>query len=64
MGDYVDHTWGGEDRPVDELLAPYPELDPQVKAHLAIGTEIRPWRLWIQCVQPAPFYPCEPIHWG
>jgi salicylate hydroxylase len=47
-GDYVNHSWGAEDRPVEELLAPYPELDPQVLAHLAISTEIQPWRLWIQ----------------
>lgn len=52
-GDYVNHTWDGEDRPVEELLAPYPELDPRVKAHLAIGTEIRPWRLWMH--DPYPY---------
>ncbi|KEZ39491.1 Glutamate synthase (NADPH) [Scedosporium apiospermum] len=52
-GDYVNHSWGGEDRPVEELLAPYPELDAQVKAHLAIGIEIRPWRLWVH--QPYPY---------
>lgn len=47
-GDYTNQTWGGEDRPVEELLAPYPELDSQVKDHLAIGKEIQPWRLWVQ----------------
>ncbi|KAL3488183.1 hypothetical protein BJX62DRAFT_253487 [Aspergillus germanicus] len=47
VGDYTSHTWGGEDRPVEELLAPYPELDEQVRAHLAIGIEVRPWRLWV-----------------
>jgi salicylate hydroxylase len=47
-GDYVYQTWGSEDRPVEELLAPYPELDAQVKNHLAIGKEIQPWRLWVQ----------------
>ncbi|KAL1307022.1 hypothetical protein AAFC00_005648 [Neodothiora populina] len=46
-GDYINQTWGSEDRPVEELLAPYPKLDPQVKAHLAIGKEIQPWRLWV-----------------
>ncbi|PYH45090.1 putative salicylate hydroxylase [Aspergillus saccharolyticus JOP 1030-1] len=46
-GDFTSHTWGGEDRPVEELLAPYPELDEQVRSHLAIGIEIRPWRLWV-----------------
>ncbi|KAF5622332.1 salicylate hydroxylase [Fusarium sp. NRRL 52700] len=45
-GDYLNHTWGGEDRSVDELLAPYPSLDPQVRAHLALGQDIQPWRLW------------------
>jgi salicylate hydroxylase len=47
-GDYINQTWGGEDRPVEELLAPYPDLDPKIKAHLAIGIEVRPWRLWVQ----------------
>ena len=48
MGDHDNHKWGADDRPVEELLAPYPELDAQVKAHLGIGVEIQPWRLWIQ----------------
>ncbi|KAF4242427.1 hypothetical protein CNMCM6805_002940 [Aspergillus fumigatiaffinis] len=52
-GDFTSHTWGGTDRPVEELLAPYPELDKQVRAHLAIGQEIRPWRLWVH--QPYPY---------
>lgn len=52
-GDFTNHTWGGADRPVEELLAPYPELDKQVRAHLAIGQEIRPWRLWVH--QPYPY---------
>ncbi|EQB54368.1 hypothetical protein COL154_006835 [Colletotrichum chrysophilum] len=47
-GDYTNQAWGVEDRPVEELLAPYPELDAQVKAHLAIGMDIQPWRLWMQ----------------
>jgi len=47
-GDYTSQSWGGEDRPVEELLAPYPHLDKQVRDHLAIGTEIQPWRLWVQ----------------
>ncbi|PWY91915.1 salicylate hydroxylase [Aspergillus sclerotioniger CBS 115572] len=53
MGDYANHTWGGEDRPVEELLAPYPHLDRQVLSHLGIGQEIRPWRLWVH--QPYPY---------
>ncbi|KAJ4375344.1 hypothetical protein N0V83_002430 [Neocucurbitaria cava] len=48
VGDYNNQSWGAEDRPVEELLAPYPELDEQVKAHLTIGIEIKPWRLWVQ----------------
>ncbi|KAF1834807.1 salicylate hydroxylase-like protein [Decorospora gaudefroyi] len=52
-GDYANHTWGGADLPIEELLAPYPELDAQVKAHLAIGIEVQPWRLWVH--QPYPY---------
>lgn len=47
-GDYVSQTWGEEERPVEELLAPYPTLDPQVRGHLALGKDIQPWRLWTQ----------------
>ncbi|PHH62775.1 hypothetical protein CDD81_6667 [Ophiocordyceps australis] len=47
-GDYASHAWGrGHDRPVHELLRPFGDLDPQVRHHLAIGKEIRPWRMWI-----------------
>jgi salicylate hydroxylase len=53
MGDYSAQTWGGDDCPVEELLSPYPNLDAQVKSHLAIGKEIRPWRLWIH--EPYPY---------
>ncbi|KAF1361338.1 putative salicylate hydroxylase [Lizonia empirigonia] len=53
VASYIDHTWGRADLPVEELLAPYPELDAQVKAHLAIGIEIQPWRLWVH--QPYPY---------
>ncbi|GIJ83166.1 hypothetical protein Asppvi_001685 [Aspergillus pseudoviridinutans] len=52
-GDYVNHAWGGHDRSVDELLAPYPQLDAQVRGHLALGKEIQPWRLWIH--EPYPY---------
>jgi len=48
MGDYSNHTWGSEDLPVEELLKPFPNLDPQVLAHLKIGKDIQPWRLWVQ----------------
>jgi salicylate hydroxylase len=48
VGDYTSQSWGSEDRPVEELLAPYPGLDEQVRKHLGIGHEIQPWRLWVQ----------------
>lgn len=51
-GDYISQSWGADDRPTAELLAPYPELDSQVKAHLAIGVEIKPWRLWVHDPYP------------
>ncbi|KAJ5488424.1 Monooxygenase FAD-binding [Penicillium expansum] len=53
QGDYTTQAWGAEDRPVDELLAPYPELDRQVFEHLKIGVEIKPWRLWVH--DPYPY---------
>jgi salicylate hydroxylase len=52
-GDYSTQAWGAEDRPVEELLTPYPELDRQVFNHLKIGTEIKPWRLWVH--DPYPY---------
>ncbi|KAF4761830.1 hypothetical protein N7455_003590 [Penicillium solitum] len=52
-GDYSTQAWGAEDRPVEELLAPYPELDGQVFEHLKIGAEIKPWRLWVH--DPYPY---------
>jgi salicylate hydroxylase len=45
-GDYAEQKWDA-DAPVEDLLAPYPDLDRQVLQHLAIGKEIRPWRLWV-----------------
>lgn len=53
QGDYSTQTWGAEDRPVEELLNPYPQLDRQVFNHLKIGTEIKPWRLWVH--NPYPY---------
>ncbi|KAL3593291.1 hypothetical protein FPOAC2_07587 [Fusarium poae] len=52
-GDYVNQTWGEEEKPVDELLAPFPTLDPQVRGHLALGKDIHPWRLWVH--EPYPY---------
>lgn len=45
-GDYAEANWNAE-ASVEELLAPYPDLDKQVKDHLAIGVEVKPWRLWV-----------------
>ena len=45
-GDYAEQKWDA-DAPVEDLLAPYPDLDKQVYDHLSIGKEIRPWRLWV-----------------
>lgn len=45
-GDYSEQKWDA-DASVEELLAPYPDLDEQVRNHLSIGKEIRPWRLWV-----------------
>ncbi|CAH0014981.1 unnamed protein product [Clonostachys rhizophaga] len=53
QGDYSNQAWGTEDRPLEELLNPYPQLDRQVFKHLEIGTEIQPWRLWIH--DPYPY---------
>lgn len=47
-GDYANHVWGGEDRSAEELLAPYPKLNSQLRSHLALGKDIQPWRLWMQ----------------
>ncbi|KAM0326748.1 hypothetical protein ACHAQA_006621 [Verticillium albo-atrum] len=53
QGDFTSQAWGAEDRPVEDLLKPYPHLDSQVLKHLAIGKEIQPWRLWIH--DPYPY---------
>ncbi|PPJ54363.1 hypothetical protein CBER1_07116 [Cercospora berteroae] len=45
-GDFTEQKWDAAST-VDELLAPYPDLDTGVRNHLAIGQEIRPWRLWV-----------------
>ncbi|KAH8679202.1 putative salicylate hydroxylase [Ilyonectria robusta] len=51
--DLAHHSWDQE-ATVEELLAPYPDLDRQVFKHLAIGAEVRPWRLWLH--EPYPFW--------
>lgn len=45
-GDYATQKWD-EEATVEELLAPYPDLDRNVFRHLSIGKDIRPWRLWV-----------------
>lgn len=47
-GDYAGQTWTSTPAlSHEELLSPYPELDPKVRGHLAIGDDIKPWRLWV-----------------
>ncbi|CAM1506156.1 Fc.00g057970.m01.CDS01 [Cosmosporella sp. VM-42] len=53
VSDYTSQSWGADDRPTEELLSPYPELDRQVFGHLAVGKEIKPWRLWVH--DPYPY---------
>ncbi|TVY80316.1 FAD-dependent monooxygenase OpS4 [Lachnellula suecica] len=50
-GDYNNQSWGAE-ATIEELLAPFPDLDPQVRKHLEIGKEVSPWRLWIHLEYP------------
>lgn len=45
-GDFTEQKWDAEST-VEDLLAPYPDLDTGVRNHLSIGQEIRPWRLWV-----------------
>ncbi|KAK4497622.1 hypothetical protein PRZ48_010275 [Zasmidium cellare] len=45
-GDFSEQKWDASST-VDDLLAPYPDLDKGVLGHLGIGQEIRPWRLWV-----------------
>jgi salicylate hydroxylase len=52
-GDYASQNWNA-DATVEELLAPYPDLDSHVYKHLSIGQEIRPWRLWVH--EPYPWW--------
>ncbi|KAH7353713.1 hypothetical protein B0T11DRAFT_230524 [Plectosphaerella cucumerina] len=59
QGDFTTQAWGAEDRPVEDLLKPYPQLDRQVFGHLAIGKEIQPWRLWIH--EPYPYIAREGV---
>lgn len=51
-GDFKNQTWDAK-ATIEELLAPYPDLDRDVFRHLELGYEVRPWRLWIH----------EPYEW-
>lgn len=51
-GDFQSQSWDAE-ASVEDLLAPFPDLDPQVRKHLEIGIEIKPWRLWVHQPYPA-----------
>lgn len=52
-GTFGDEGWNYE-ASVEELLAPYPDLDPAVLAHLRNSEDIRPWRLWVH--KPYPYW--------
>jgi salicylate hydroxylase len=39
---------------VEELLSPYPDLDPELRRHLEVSEDISPWRLWVH--QPYPYW--------
>ncbi|CAI6017804.1 unnamed protein product [Clonostachys chloroleuca] len=52
-GDVRAQKWD-EASTVEELLAPYPDLDRNVFKHLALGYEVRPWRLWLH--EPYPLW--------
>ncbi|PNS21551.1 hypothetical protein CAC42_910 [Sphaceloma murrayae] len=52
-GDYSSQNWNS-DATTEELLAPYPDLDKGVFKHLAIGQEVRPWKLWMH--EPYPYW--------
>jgi salicylate hydroxylase len=45
-GDYATQNWNSE-ATLEELLAPYPDLDPQLLEHFKVGVEIKSWRLWV-----------------
>lgn len=45
-GDFASQNWNAESS-IEELLAPFPTLDPDLLNHFKIGTDIRPWRLWV-----------------
>lgn len=52
-GDLRAMTWDQE-ATLEELLAPYDDLDRNVFKHLEISYEIRPWRLWLH--EPYPLW--------
>lgn len=52
-GDFTNQSWDQE-APLEDLLEPYPDLDRQVFKHFEIGTDIKPWRLWLH--DPYPYW--------
>lgn len=46
-GDFSSQNWNTAEASTEELLAPYPDLDPALREHFKIATDIRPWRLWV-----------------
>ncbi len=44
--DYSSQSWDAK-ATVEELVSKFPDLDEQVKAHLRIGKDVAPWRLWV-----------------
>lgn len=46
-GDFSSQNWNTAEASTKELLAPYPDLDPALREHFKIATDIRPWRLWV-----------------
>ncbi|KAH7037413.1 putative salicylate hydroxylase [Microdochium trichocladiopsis] len=52
-GDYAGQNWNTA-ATKEELLSPYPDLDRKVFNHLAIGEDIKPWRLWVH--EPYPHW--------
>lgn len=52
-GDFANQSWDAG-ATVEELIAPFPDLDDQVLSHLKIGVDVKPWRLWVH--EPYPYW--------
>ena len=53
LSDHSEEGWNHE-ATVEQLLAPYPKLDPNIIALLRNSTGIRPWRLFVH--EPYPYW--------